>query len=55
MELVKLVPLGVPCPFLYMLKGWLTSLVLLGLGLLYYKWSPSLASFVEEYSLCLSS
>mgnify|MGYP005821569919 CR=1 FL=1 len=43
---------GGPCPSLYMLKGRVTRLVLVGLGLLYYKWSPSLASFVGEYSLC---
>ena len=39
-------------PSLYKLKGRVTSLLLVGLGLLYYKWSPSLASFVGEYSLC---
>ena len=42
---------GVPCPSLYKLKGRVTWLVLVGLGLLYYKWSLSLASFVREYSL----
>ena len=50
-----LVPLGEPCPPLYKLEGRVTCGVLVGLGLLYYKWSLSLASFVGEYSLCLSS
>ena len=34
----------------FVLEG---RLVLVGLGLLYYKWSPSLVFFVGEYSLCL--
>ena len=43
---------GEPCPSLYKLEGRVTYGVQIGLGLLYYKWSPSLASFVEKYSLC---
>src|SRR5215216_5059273 len=46
-------PLAVLYPSLYKLEGRVTCGVLVGLGLLYYKWNPSLASFVTEYSLYL--
>ena len=39
-------------PSLYNLEGRVTCVVLVGLGLFYNKWNPSLASFVREYSLC---
>ena len=43
-----LVPLGEPCPSVYKLKGRVTCGVLLGLGLVYYKWNPSYKTFQQD-------
>ena len=49
-----LVPLWGALPLLIYVEGAVYMIVLVGLGLLYYKWSPSLSSFVGKYSLCFS-